>query len=55
MQLSLAWGHLVPTAPDTLTTYPFVDRDPFVVTQPPHVYFVGNQPSFASRMVTTGM
>lgn len=54
MDLSLRWGHLVPTAPDTLTTYPFVDIDPFVVTQAPHVFFAGNQPEFGSKTVTRG-
>ena len=54
MDLSLRWGHLVPTAPDTLTTYPFVDHDPFVVRQVPHIFFAGNQPEFGSRLVTSG-
>lgn len=54
LDLSLRWGHLVPTAPDTLTTYPFVDNDPFVVRQVPHVFFAGNQPEFGSRLVTNG-
>ena len=47
----LEWGHLVPTAPDTLTAYSFPDRDPFVIDAAPHVLFAGNQPSFATRLV----
>ncbi|KAJ2741804.1 DNA polymerase delta small subunit Cdc1 [Coemansia sp. BCRC 34301] len=40
---SLQWGHIAPSAPDTLWCYPFSDRDPFVLSQAPHVYFVANQ------------
>ena len=42
----LAWAHLAPTGPDTLTVYPFKSSDPFVMNQAPHVMFVGNQPKF---------
>ena len=31
---------------------PFADEDPFIVERAPAVYFVGNQPSFCTRMVT---
>lgn len=48
----LEWGHLVPTAPDTLAAYPFADDDPFVLRAAPHVFFAGNQPAFATRLVT---
>ncbi|GFR50147.1 hypothetical protein Agub_g12308 [Astrephomene gubernaculifera] len=51
MERSLASRHIAPTAPDTLTCYPFQDRDPFIVEATPHVYFVGNQPEFATRQV----
>ena len=47
----LEWGHLAPTAPDTLTAYSFSDKDPFVIESAPHVLFAGNQPSFQSKLV----
>ncbi|KXZ42854.1 POLD2 protein [Gonium pectorale] len=50
MERSLACRHLAPTAPDTLTCYPFHDTDPFILESSPHVYFVGNQPAFATRL-----
>ncbi|KAG2484535.1 hypothetical protein HYH03_016671 [Edaphochlamys debaryana] len=51
MERSLECRHLAPTAPDTLTCYPFHDTDPFILPSTPHVYFAGNQPDFATRLV----
>ena len=48
---TLEWRHIAPTAPDTLGCYPFFTDDPFVVETSPHVYFAGNQKSFASKLV----
>lgn len=48
---TLSWRHLAPTAPDTLTCYPFADDDPFVMQQCPHVMFAANQPQFETRMM----
>lgn len=31
--------------------YPFTDRDPFVLESCPHVYFVGNQDVYESRLL----
>lgn len=43
---------LAPTAPDTLSSYPFTDSDPYVIDACPHVYFVGNQPTYATKEIT---
>ncbi|ORX57896.1 hypothetical protein BCR36DRAFT_580462 [Piromyces finnis] len=48
---TLKWQHLVPTAPDTLPSYPFKDNDPFVIESLPNVYFIGNQNKFAQRLI----
>jgi DNA polymerase delta subunit 2 len=52
LDYTLRWRNCAPTAPDTLYTYPFVDKDPFIMNETPHVYFAGNQPSFATKMAT---
>ena len=31
--------------------YPFQDRDPFVLEETPHIFFAGNQPEYATRLV----
>ena len=31
--------------------YPFQEDEPFVITECPHVFFVGNQPQFASTVL----
>lgn len=46
--------HLCCTAPDTLACFPFVEEDPFILRSSPHVYFVGNQASFAEDSVKDG-
>lgn len=32
-------------------SYPFQDDDPFVLKACPHLYFVGNQPAFGTRLI----
>lgn len=51
LQRVLQWGHMVPTAPDTITCYPLSDSDPFILQSAPHVFFVGNQPSYSSQVI----
>lgn len=51
MESMLRWRSSAPTAPDTLWSYPFQDRDPFVLSKCPHVYFAGNQPRFDTATI----
>ncbi|KAL2501589.1 DNA polymerase delta small subunit [Forsythia ovata] len=51
MERTLRWRHLAPTAPNTLGCYPFTDRDPFFIETCPHVYFIGNQDKYLSRLI----
>ncbi|GLT65829.1 hypothetical protein SLA2020_382350 [Shorea laevis] len=51
MERTLRWAHIAPTAPNTLGCYPFTDRDPFVIESCPHVYFVGNQEKYETRLL----
>lgn len=45
------WRHMAPSAPDTLWSYPFPDKDPFIIEKTPHVYFIGNQPEFEDSLL----
>ncbi|KAF2094049.1 hypothetical protein NA57DRAFT_47155 [Rhizodiscina lignyota] len=51
MESVLRWRIGAPTAPDTLWSYPFQDDDPLLIKECPHVFFVGNQPRFESRVI----
>ncbi|KAM3465259.1 hypothetical protein NHJ6243_001815 [Beauveria neobassiana] len=51
MEAMCRWRCCAPTAPDTLWSYPFQDDDPFVLKACPHLYFVGNQPEFGTRVI----
>ena len=48
----LSLRHLAPTAPNTLAAYPSETVDPFILHESPHVFFFGNQASFASKLFT---
>ncbi|XP_057983686.1 DNA polymerase delta small subunit [Malania oleifera] len=50
VERTLRWRHLAPTAPNTLGCYPFTDKDPFLIEDCPHVYFVGNQDKYETRL-----
>ncbi|KAL8709645.1 MAG: hypothetical protein Q9225_007418 [Loekoesia sp. 1 TL-2023] len=51
MECLLRWRCGAPTAPDTLWCYPFQEKDPFVIEECPHVYFVGNQPRYETMVI----
>ncbi|WAQ97312.1 DPOD2-like protein [Mya arenaria] len=50
LDLTLQYGHLAPTAPDTLGCYPYYDDDPFIMKQCPHILFSGNQAHFKHKI-----
>jgi Archaeal DNA polymerase II, small subunit/DNA polymerase delta, subunit B len=51
LELTLMFNHMAPTGPDSLPTFPFKDKDPFVMENTPHVYFAGNCDSFETKLV----
>lgn len=51
LEHNMIWGHIAPTAPDTLGCYPYYEKDPFILEKCPHVYFVGNQHKYASKVI----
>jgi len=44
----LLWGHLCPTAPDTMPLHPGITDDVFMLKSLPHLFFIGNQSEFGS-------
>ncbi|KAJ0419315.1 DNA polymerase alpha/epsilon subunit B-domain-containing protein [Aspergillus carlsbadensis] len=51
MEAMLRWRCGVPTAPDTIWSYPFQTNDPFVMHACPHLFFTGNQPQFKTVVI----
>ncbi|CAD8066554.1 unnamed protein product [Paramecium primaurelia] len=52
LEMTLFYGHIAPTAPDTLISFPQQDQDPFVLQELPNIYFAGNMQKFGTKMVT---
>ncbi|KAK3089341.1 hypothetical protein FSP39_002854 [Pinctada imbricata] len=50
LQKCMDWGHIAPTAPDTLSCYPYYKEDPFILGDCPHIFFAGNQSKFSSKI-----
>ena len=46
LEKTLVWGHITPTSPETMSCYPFIDEDPFIIDNLPDVYFAGNMGKF---------
>ncbi|RAK80648.1 DNA-directed DNA polymerase delta subunit POL31 [Aspergillus fijiensis CBS 313.89] len=55
MEAMLRWRCGVPTAPDTMWSYPFQTDDPFVIETCPHIFFAGNQPRFKTAVIEGDM
>ena len=56
MEDQLNCSHMAPTAPDTLECHPYAEKDPFLITESPHVYFSGCEKGgtgFESKLVET--
>lgn len=51
LRLCLESLHLAPTAPDTLATPPYQDKDPFIVEEVPHVLFSGGHDQEAHEWI----
>ncbi|KAI9652487.1 MAG: hypothetical protein M1831_006756 [Alyxoria varia] len=54
MEATLRWRHIAPTAPDTLQSYPYQDREPFVIADGkcPALYVSGcAEDGFSTRVV----
>lgn len=51
LESTLKAGHISPTCPDTLSSYPYYDEDPFILQDCPDIYFAGNQPKFAFKEI----
>lgn len=52
LRCCLTWSHVSPTSPDTLPCFPYFQRDPFVLSECPHVFFAGNGNQFATEIHT---
>ncbi|CAD2217316.1 DNA polymerase delta subunit 2 [Angomonas deanei] len=51
-ELVLQSGCMCPTAPNTLFSYPFKDKDPFLFNSAPHCFIACDQPQFETRYST---
>lgn len=49
MELTLKCRNIAPTAPDTLGCFPFRKKDPFLLHETPHVYFMGNAKKYQTK------
>lgn len=52
LERTLLWCHYVPTAPNTTPTYSSSKIDPFIITECPDIYFVGNMDKYDTKIYT---
>lgn len=52
LERTLLWRHYAPTAPDTIPAYPSSKIDPFIITECPDIYFVGNMEKYDTKLFT---
>ncbi|XP_031826588.2 DNA polymerase delta subunit 2 [Nomia melanderi] len=50
LEKTLLWRHMCPTAPDTLLACPYYEKDLFIMTECPDIYFVGNTEKFETKL-----
>ncbi|XP_046424565.1 DNA polymerase delta subunit 2 [Neodiprion fabricii] len=50
LERTLSWRHYCPTAPDTLSSYPYYEKDPFIIEECPDIYFAGNMEKYESSL-----
>ena len=48
---SLQYRHIAVTTPNTLQSVPFEEKDPFVLTETPHIYFSGCAPCASTSTI----
>jgi len=51
MELSLRSRIIAPTAPDTLSCFPFRNNDPFLIQTCPNIYFSGNNDEYRCKQI----
>ncbi|KAL2698840.1 hypothetical protein AAEP93_010228 [Penicillium crustosum] len=51
MEAMLRWRCGMPTAPDTIWSYPYQSEDPYIIESCPHIFFAGNQPQFKTATI----
>lgn len=52
LERTLLWCHYAPTAPNTTPTYSSSKIDPFIITECPDIYFVGNMDKYDTKIYT---
>nr|BAN21036.1 DNA polymerase delta small subunit [Riptortus pedestris] len=51
LEATFRWGHIAPTAPDSLGSYPYYEEDPFVIEEQPDIFFSSNHDEFQTKLL----